>query len=137
MTQGPMTLTEVTGQGQMSKIGQKSKKWSISRKLFHLQTSYLVPLYNPLRHIKWSMCPWPWPYVKVTGQGQISHKCVEKKRKVNLVKVIGQGQMSNHWTKYTKWAICRMLFHLQTSYLVPRYNPLGHTIWPKCRWFWP
>ena len=30
------------------------------------------------------------------------------------------------WLKSTKWAMSRMLFHLHTSYLVPRYNPIRH-----------
>ena len=33
----------------------------ISRRLFHLQTSYLVPSYNPIRCIQWPKCRWPWP----------------------------------------------------------------------------
>ena len=33
----------------------------ISRRLFHLQTSYLVPRYNPIRRIQWPKCQWPWP----------------------------------------------------------------------------
>ena len=28
--------------------------------------------------------------------------------------------------KSKEWAISRMLFHSQTSYLVSRYNPIGH-----------
>ena len=44
-------LIQVTGQGQISKNQPKSTKWAISRMLFHLQTSYLVPRYNPIRHI--------------------------------------------------------------------------------------
>ena len=67
MTQVPKV--KVTGQGQMSKKWPKSTKWAISPMLFHLQTSYLVPRYNPIRHIRW-----PWPKVKVKGQGQIFPK---------------------------------------------------------------
>ena len=52
-----------------------------------------------------------------------------------LVKITGQGQMSKNWPKSTKWAIS--LFHLQTSYLVPRYNPIRHIQWSMCRWSWP
>ena len=37
--------------------------------LFHLQTSYLVPRYNPLRHIQWAKCQ---------RQGQIFHKVGKK-----------------------------------------------------------
>ena len=33
-----------------SKIGKKTKKLVISRRLFHLHTSYLAPRYNPIRH---------------------------------------------------------------------------------------
>ena len=65
----------------MSKNWPKSTKWAISRMLFHQQTSYLVPRYNPIRHIQWPKCRWPWPKVKVKGQGQIFNKKMCKKTK--------------------------------------------------------
>ena len=54
MIQVPMTLT--LGQGQKSRSnfpqnGKKTKQLAISRRLFHIQTSYLVPRYNLIRRI--------------------------------------------------------------------------------------
>ena len=56
MTQVPMTLTE--GQGQRSRSnfpqnGPKTKELVISRRLFNLQTSYMVPRYNSIRRSQW------------------------------------------------------------------------------------
>ena len=45
----------------MSKQCPKPTKSAISLILFHLQTSYLVPRYNPIRRIQWCKCLWPWP----------------------------------------------------------------------------
>ena len=45
--------------------------------LFHLQTSYLVPRYNSIRHIQWPKCPWPWSNM-VTGQGYFFLKLIKK-----------------------------------------------------------
>ena len=63
--------------------------------------------------IQWPKCRWPWPLVKVKGQGQIFPK---------------MGKIPKNWS-YLK-----RLFHLQTSYLVPSYNPIRCIQWPKCRW---
>ena len=60
MTQVPMTLT--FSQGQIfPKMGKIPKNWSYLKRLFHLQTSYLVPSYNPIRCIQWPKCRWPLP----------------------------------------------------------------------------
>ena len=40
-------------------MGIKPKNWSY----------VLVPRYNPIRHIQWHKYRWPWPLVKVKGQG--------------------------------------------------------------------
>ena len=139
--------------------------------LFPLQTSYLVPRYNPIRRIQWSKCWWPWPKVKVKGQGQIFTKMDKKPQRTGLIleaispthfilgtKVqpskahsmtqvsmtltLSQGQRSRsnfpqNALKNKELVISRRLFHLQTSYLVPRYNPIRCIQWPKCRWPWP
>ena len=111
----PWPKVKVTGQGQMSKKWPKSKISAISRKLFYLQTAYLVPRYTPIRGISWPIWRWPWPKVKVKGQ----------------------GQMSKNWPKSKKSAISRTLFYLQTSYLVPRYTSIRGISWPMWRWPWP
>ena len=70
-----MILTQGQGQRSRSNLPQnawKTKELVISRRLFHLHTSYLVPRYNPIRRIQWPKCRWPWP--KVKGQGQILPK---------------------------------------------------------------
>ena len=87
----------------------------ISRGLFHLQISYLVPRYNPFRRIQWPMCRWPCPNFDLRSRS-------------NLPKM---GK------KTKELVISRRLFHLQISYLVPRYNPIRRSQWPKCRWPWP
>ena len=46
----------------------------ISHNVMDREASYLVPRYNPIRHILWPKCRWPWPLVKVKGQGQIFPK---------------------------------------------------------------
>ena len=66
----------------------KSTKWTISRMLFHLQTLYLVPRYNPIRHIQWPKCRLPWPKVKVKGQGQIFPKMHKKQRTGHISEAI-------------------------------------------------
>ena len=68
----PWSKVKDTGQGQVFKNCPKTKQCTSSHLLFHSQTSYLVPSYNPIRHIWWSRWQWPWQKVKVTGQGQIS-----------------------------------------------------------------
>ena len=53
MIQVPMTLTlGHRSRLNFSKMGKKTKKLAISWMLFHLQTSYLVPRYNPIRRIQ-------------------------------------------------------------------------------------
>ena len=43
---------KVKGQGQIfTKIGKKNQRTGHIRRLFYLQTSYLVPRYNPFRHL--------------------------------------------------------------------------------------
>ena len=83
-----MIQVPMTGQGQMAKNWPKSTKWAISLMLFHLQTSYLVPSYNPIRHIQWHKCRWPWPKVKVKGQGQIFPKWVKNQRTGHISEAI-------------------------------------------------
>ena len=56
----------------------------ISRRLFHLQTSYLVPRYNPylvqLNKVQsMALVPMTLTLVKVKGQGQIFQKMCKKK----------------------------------------------------------
>ena len=113
-------MTMTLGQGQRSrsnfpKNGKKTKQLAISRILFHLQTSYLVPMYNPISRIQWPSANdfdlWSRSKVKV--------------------------MFSQKWIKIKELVISRRLFHLQTSYLVPRYNPIRRIHWPKCRWPWP
>ena len=38
--------------------------------------------------------------------------------------------------KNKELVISLRLFHLHTSYLVPRYNPIRRIQWPKCQWPW-
>ena len=107
-----MTLTQGQGQrlGQIfRKIVKNPKELVISRRLFHLQTSYLVPRYNSYMHIQWSKCRMK---VKVKGQGRIFPKMGKKTKQL---------------------AISQMLFYLQTSYLKLRYNPIRRIQWPKVK----
>ena len=109
---------QIDRQIQMDTEGNK-RTWLVRppyQMLFHLQTSYLVPRYNLLMCIQWPKCLWRWPKVKVKGQGQ---------------------NFPQNGLNVKQLAISWMLFHLQTSYLVPRYNPIRHIQWPKCQWPWP
>ena len=70
----------------------------ISRRLFHLQTSYLVTRYNPIRHIQWPKCRWLWPWSRSKVKVKFSKKCVK-----NLDQ---NGQKTN------ELFISRRLFHI-------------------------
>ena len=80
-----MTLTKGQGHRSRSNVQKLAKIYKMghisdARMLFPLQTSYLVPRYNPIRRIQWPKCRWPWPSVKVKGQGQIFPKMHKKQR---------------------------------------------------------
>ena len=153
MTQVPMNLT--FGQGQQSrsnfpKNGLKTKELFISRRLFHLQTSYLVPSYNPIRCIQWPKCRWSWPLVKVNSQGQISPKMGKKnQRTVHILEAISPTYLlwqlfvthlgvalllyfrvglpayfSNH--SPFMWELIFIDFYVRVSFLVHRYPSWLH-----------
>ena len=52
--------------------GHKNELMVICRKLWHSQTSYLVPRYNTISDIKWLKPIWHWLKFKVTTEGQRS-----------------------------------------------------------------
>ena len=93
---------------------KKNKELAISQMLFHLQTSYLVPRYNP----------------KGTSNENSADDLDPRSR--SKVKV----NFSQKWVKTKELVISWRLFHLlvNNSYLVQRYNPMRRIQWINCRW---
>ena len=84
---------------------------SLFQILWNLQTSYLVPMYNYIRHIYWLEWKWPWHSWRLQA-------------KVKGHKIWINGHILE--------AISPIDFILGT-----KVQPNKHIQWPKCRWPWP
>ena len=75
-----MTLTKGQGHRSRSNVQKLAKIY----KMCHISNAIspkdiiLGSKVNPIRRIQWPKCRWPWPKVKVKGQGQIFPKMGKK-----------------------------------------------------------
>ena len=133
----------------------KTKALAISRMLFHQQTSYLVPRYNPIRRIKWPKWWWLWPNVKVKGQRKKWQclgcyftyrlhiwynlirriqwsKCQISKKGIKKLNRLYLGCYFTHRPHERKGSCntCNCSFNFQHMYQVsPKYNTFREIVW--------